>query len=279
MIDFVKGIITPFGVASMRQGLRALFVPERAFAFRVASGVSLFALLVFELAAVVAGEAMILWRTNGPELRRIALVESRQVAEQRSTSFAEPEELDRRQAAAYRRLTAPTGAVAKTVSVLLSGLVVPAAVVLTWLALLVLAQFLGGEEPRVPGRPRASIRLVAVAFAPLALRRLASGAVTLAVIDPAAAAASATTVAAYRERATVRFDLAALAEGIPAGIVERAALLLTDPFALWTLAVLASGAAALLRLPPPRALVLTAVIAALWIVYDTVAGGRWALLA
>ena len=257
----------------------ALFAPDRAFAFRVASGVSLLALLALEWAAVVAGETMILWRTGGPELRRIALVESLHVAEQRSTSFAEPEEVDRRRAAAYRRLTAPTGAVAKTIAVLLSGLVVPAAVVLTWLALLVLAQFLGGEEPRVPGRPRASIRLVAVAFAPLALRRLLSGAATLAAIDPAWAAAGATTVAAYRERATVRFDLASLVDGIPAGAVERAAVLLTDPFALWALAVLASGAAALLRLPAPRALALTAVVAALWTLFDTVAGGRWALLA
>jgi len=255
-----------------------LFAPDRAFSFRVASGGSLLALLALELAAAVAGETMILWRTSGPELRRIALVESLHVAEQRSTSFAEPEEVDRRRAAAYRRLTAPTGPVAKTVAVLLSGLVLPAAVVLTWLALLVLAQFLGGEEPRSPGRPRASIRLVAVAFAPLALRRLLSGAVTLAAIDPAGAAAGATTVAAYRERATVRFDLAALLDA-PAGVVERAAVLLTDPFGLWALAVLASGSAALLRLPAPRALVLTAVIAALWTLFDTVAGGRWALLA
>ena len=262
-----------------RNAIHALFVPDRAFAFRVASGVSLIALLALELAAAAAGETMILWRTNGPELRRIALVESLHVAEQRSTSFAEPEEVDRRRAAAYRRLTAPTGAVAKTAAVLFSGLVLPAAVVVTWLALLVLAQFLGGEEPRVPGRPRASIRLVAVAFAPLALRRLLSGAVTLAAIDPAWAAAGATTVAAYRERATVRFDLAALVDAIPAGIVERAGLLLTDPFGLWALAVLATGSAALLRLPAPRALVLTAVVAALWALFDTVAGGRWALLA
>ena len=101
---------------------RALFAPDRAFAFRVASGGSLFALLALLLAAVVAGETMILWRTGGVELRRIALVESRHVAEQRSTSFAEREEVDRRQAAAYRRLTAPTGAAAKTAAVLLSGL-------------------------------------------------------------------------------------------------------------------------------------------------------------
>ena len=258
---------------------RALFAPDRAFAFRVASGGSLFALLALLLAAVVAGETMILWRTGGVELRRIALVESRHVAEQRSTSFAEREEVDRRQAAAYRRLTAPTGAAAKTAAVLLSGFILLATLVLTWLALLVLAQFFGGEEPRVPGRPRASIRLVAAAFAPLALRRLASGAVTLAAVDPVSAAANATTVAAYRERATVRFDLAALADGIPAGFVERAAALFTDPFGLWALAVLAAGAAALLRLPAPRALALTAVIAALWSLFDTVAGGRWALLA
>jgi hypothetical protein len=259
--------------------MRVLIAQDRAFAIRVASGVSLLVLLALQMAAVVAGETMILWRTSGPELRRIALVESLHVAEQRSTLFAEPEEVDRRRAAAYRRLTAPTGAVAKTAAVLLSGLVLPAAVVVSWLALLVLVQFLGGEEPRVPGRPRGSIRLVAVAFTPLALRRLVSGVVTLATIDPATAAAGATTVAAYRDRATMRFDLAALADAIPGGFVERAALLLTDPFGVWALAILAAGAAALLRLQAPRALALAAVIAVLWTVFDTVVGGRWALLA
>ena len=77
----------------------------------------------------------------------------------------------------------------------------------------------------------------------------------------------------------MRFDLAALVDAVPAGVVERAAVLLTDPFGLWALAVLASGAAALLRLSAPRALALTAVIAGLWTLFDTVAGGRWALLA
>lgn len=256
---------------------QALFVPERAFAAHATPVFSLFALVTLLAVATAAGETMVLWQLRAPELRQIALVEARHLAEQRSLSFADAAEVERRQTVEYRRLTAPAGAAAKTARVLLSSLTLVAAVLLTWTALLVLTQFFGGEEQRLPERPRASIRLVAAAFAPLALRRLATGGVTLA-IDPAAAA-NATTVAAYRERAIARFDLAALADWTPPAFVERGASLVTDPFALWALAVLTAGSAALLRLPVPRALAMSAVIALLWILFDTLAGGRWALLA
>ena len=182
---------------------QAVMAPERPFAARSTPRFSLFALMALLLAATVAGETMILWHLRHPVLRQIALVEARHVAEQRALSFADPEEVERIQAAAYRRLTAPSGAAAKTAAVLLSGLVLPAAVVLTWLALLVLAQFFGGEERRLPDRPRASIHLVATAFVPLALRRLLAGGVTL-TTDPLAAA-NVTTVAAYREHTIARF--------------------------------------------------------------------------
>lgn len=255
----------------------ALLAPERAFAARATPRFSLFALMALLVVATAAGETMILWHLRDPVLRQIALVEARHVAEQRALSFDDAEEVERLQAAAYRRLTAPSGAAAKTAAVLVSGCVLPAAVVLTWLVLLVLAQFFGGEERRLPDRPRASVHLVAAACVPLALRRLLAGGVTLAT-DPAAAA-NVTSVAAYREHTIARFDLAARAAWEPPAFVERVSSLLTDPFGLWALAVLAAGSAALLRLPAPRALALTAVIAMLWALFDTVTGGRWALLA
>ena len=256
---------------------QALFSPERAFVAHATPRFSLFALVALLLAATAAGETMILWHLRAPVLRQIALVEARYLAEQRSLSFEDAEDVERRQATAYRQLTAPSGAAAKTGAVLLSSLVLLAALVVTWMALLVLAQFFGGEEQRLPDRPRASIRLVAAALAPLALRRLLSGGVTLAS-DPAAAA-NVTTVAAFREHTIARFDLAALAEWTPPAFVARGASLVTDPFGLWALAVLAAGSAALLRLPAPRALALTALIALLWTAFDTVVGSRWALLA
>ena len=256
---------------------QALFAPERAFAARATPRFSLFALMTLLLAATAAGETMILWHLRDPVLRQIALVEARHVAEQRALSFDDAEQVERLQAAAYRLLTAPSGAAAKAVAVLLSSFVLLAAVFATWLALLLLAQFFGGEEQHHPGGPRVSIRLVAAAFAPLALRRLLSGGVTLTTDQ--AAAANVTTVAAYRERSIARFDLAALADWEAPAFVEHGAALFTDPFGLWALAVLAAGSAALLRLPALRALALTAVIALLWTLFDTVAGGRWALLA
>ena len=256
---------------------RATVAPERAFSAQATPTFSLFTLIVLLFLATAVGEALILWHLRAPLVRQIALVEARHLALQRSPSFDDAEEVERRQATAYRQLTAPAGAGAKTARVLLSSAAVVVALLLTWVALLVLAQFFGGEERRLPGRPRASIRLVAAAFAPLALRRLLAGGLTLAT-DPAAAA-NVTTVAAYRERTIARFDLAALADWTPPAFVERGASLLTDPFGLWALAVLAIGGAALLRLPAPRALALTAAIALLWTLFDTFTGGRWALLA
>ncbi len=257
--------------------VRATVTPERAFAAEATPSFSLFGLLLLLFAATAAGETLILRHLGTPAMREIALVEARHVALQRSSSFDDAEAVERRQTAAYRRLTAPSGPVAKSAHVLLSSLTLVAAALSTWVALLVLAQFFGGEERRLPGRPRASIRLAAAAFVPLALRRLLAAGATLA-IDPAAAA-NATTVADYRARTIVRFDLAALADWTPPPFLERGAALLTDPFGLWALAVLAAGSAALLRLPAPRALALTATIAVLWTLFDTATGGRWAVLA
>ena len=159
---------------------------------------------------------------------------------------------------------------------MLASAVLLAALGLTWVALIVLALFFGGEEPTAPDRPRASS--VWSALHSCARRTAAAvGALTLAT-DPESAA-NATTVAEYRESITVRFDLASLIDWNLPGIVERFAVLLSDPFALWALTVLAFGAAMLLRLPARRAIAQTGCIAVLWAVIDAVIGGRLAVLA
>ena len=264
------------GVRFLAALTRAATHPGRAFDPKDTPTFSMFAVLVLLFGFTAVGETLILWHARSPVMREIALVEARHVAE-RAAIFGGEERIHEQQARAYNRLIAPSTPGAKTFRVMLASAALLAALGMTWVALMVLTQFFGGEEPIAPDRPRASIRLVGVAFVPLAVRRLLSGALTLAT-DPESAA-NVTTVAAYRELLVARFDLASLAGWNLPGIVERFAVLLSDPFGLWALGVLAFGSAVLLRLPARRALAQTACIAVLWAVIDAAVGGRLAILA
>jgi len=264
------------GVRFFAELTRAATQPGRAFDPKDTPTFSMFAVLVLVFGITAIGETLILWHARSPVMREIALVEARHIAE-RAAVFSGEDRIHEQQARAYNRLIAPSTPGAKTFRVMLASAVLLAALGMTWVALTVLTQFFGGEEPIAPGRPRASIRLVGAAFVPLALRRLLSGALTLAT--DAESAANVTTVAEYRDLIVARFDLASLVGWNLPGIVERFAVLLTDPFGLWALAVLAFGAAVLLRLPARRALAQTACIAVLWAVVDAAVGGRLAILA
>lgn len=264
------------GVRFLAALTRAATQPGRAFDPKDTPTFSMFAVLVLVFGITAVGETLILWHARSPVMREIALVEARHIAE-RAAVFSGEDRIHEQQARAYSRLIAPSTPGAKTLRVMLASAALLAALGMTWVALMVLTQFFGGEEPIAPDRPRASIRLVGAAFVPLAVRRLLSGALTLAT--DAESAANVTTVAEYRELIVARFDLASLAGWNLPGIVERFAVLLTDPFSLWALAVLAAGTAVLLRLPARRALAQTACIAVLWAVVDAAVGGRLAILA
>ena len=264
------------GVRFLAALTRAATHPGRAFDPKDTPTFSMFAVLVLVFGFTAVGETLILWHARSPVMREIALVEARHIAE-RGAVFSGEERIHEQQARAYNRLIAPSTPGAKTFRVMLASATLLAALGLTWVALMVLTQFFGGEEPIAPNRPRASIRLVGVAFVPLAVRRLLSGALTLAT-DPESAA-NATTVAEYRDLIVAHFDLASLAGWRLPRIVERFAVLLSDPFGLWALAVLAVGAAVLLRLPARRAIAQTACIAVLWVAIDAAVGGRLAILA
>ena len=264
------------GVRFLAALTRAATHPGRAFDPKDTPTFSMFAVLVLVFGFTAVGETLILWHARSPVMREIALVEARHIAE-RAAVFSGEERIHEQQARAYNRLIAPSTPGAKTFRVMLASATLLAALGLTWVALMVLTQFFGGEEPIASNRPRASIRLVGVAFVPLAVRRLLSGGLTLAT-DPESAA-NATTVAEYRDLIVAHFDLASLAGWNLPRIVERFAVLLSDPFGLWALAVLAFGAAVLLRLPARRAIAQTACIAVLWAVIDAAIGGRLAILA
>jgi hypothetical protein len=129
-----------------------------------------------------------------------------------------------------------------------------------WLVSLVASQFFGGQEDR-HARPRASALLFLVAFVPLALRRLAAG-VVMALGSPDAAA-NALTLADYRRISAVRFDLLSLLP-LPhvTGFLAALGRMMSDPFYLWTFALLALGGREVFRIPLRGALGLCVVLVA-----------------
>jgi len=129
-----------------------------------------------------------------------------------------------------------------------------------WLVSLVAAQFFGGQEERGDGR-RPSWTLFLVAFVPLALRKLAAG-VVMSLRNPDAAA-NALTLADYRTLSAARFDLLSLFPfGSAGGFAASAGRILTDPFFLWTLAILCLGGREVYRIRIKGALGLCLVLVA-----------------
>jgi hypothetical protein len=129
-----------------------------------------------------------------------------------------------------------------------------------WLVSLVAAQFFGGQEERHQGR-RPSWTLFLVAFLPLALRKLAAG-VVMALRNPDAAA-NALTLSDYRALSAARFDLLSLLPfGDAHGFFASAGRMLTDPFFLWTLAILCLGGREVYRIRMKGALGLCLVLVA-----------------
>lgn len=127
-----------------------------------------------------------------------------------------------------------------------------------WLVAEVVSQFFGGQEERHAGR-RPSWTLFLIAFVPLALRKLAAG-VIMAVRDPDAAS-NALTLEEYRNISVVRFDLFSLLPWAQshhfAALVAR---IVSDPFFLWTLAILCLGGREVYHFPLKSAALLSLVL-------------------
>jgi uncharacterized membrane protein YdbT with pleckstrin-like domain len=127
-----------------------------------------------------------------------------------------------------------------------------------WLISTVSSQFFGGQEDR-HGRDRPSLTLFLVAFFPLALRKLLAG-IVLATKNPEAAS-NALTLTDYRAVSAVHFDFFSLLPpiGVPEFIASIARLV-TDPFFLWTLAVVILGGRVVYRVSARGAVAQTAIV-------------------
>jgi hypothetical protein len=130
-----------------------------------------------------------------------------------------------------------------------------------WLVSTVASQFFGGQEER-RGKDRASWPLFLVAFAPLAMRKLLGG-ILLSLRNPDIAA-NALTLTDYRRLSEIRFDLFSLLVGTaPAGVpafFTALARSMSDPFFLWTLAILCYGGREVYRVPLRSAVLLSLVL-------------------
>ena len=131
----------------------------------------------------------------------------------------------------------------------------------TWLVSTVVSQFFGGQEEKT-GRGRPSWTLYLVAWFPLALRRLLSG-ILMSLRSPDAAS-NALTLADYRRLSAVRFDLYSLLH-LPEvnAFLTAIARMATDPFFLWTLAIIWFGGREVYHMPLRSAVFLSLIMVVL----------------
>jgi hypothetical protein len=225
---------------------QALVRPDRAFAGRELYQVpkSLLFLLLF-LLYVVGGRLAAGYDQNA-HAKELALIE----ADSRMSGFitnAPPEAQARAREQMVGSILGNQSGIITSISVVFSGLFFLVIVLEAWLVSTIVTQFFGGQEER-HGPERPSLSLMLVAFVPVALRKVLEGAV-LAFRSPDAAS-NALTLIDYRAVSAVRFDLFSFVapQGVP-GFVAALGRMLTDPFFLWALALVALGGREVFRLP------------------------------
>jgi len=149
-------------------------------------------------------------------------------------------------------------ALSTSMGIVVSGVGFVLLAVEMWLAGMVVSQFFGGQEDR-RGWDRHSITLFLVAFVPLALKQLFSG-IVLSAKDPDVAG-NALTYKDYLATGAVRFDLFSLVglHGLT-GFLATLAGILTNPFYLWTFAIVTLGGRHVYRLSLRGALGLSVVL-------------------
>ena len=241
---------------------RGLFSPDRAFAGPGADLIPKASLCVLLFTMAVAGARLTSGLELTPQARVLAMAE---FDVQFGSLFAgAPSDV---QARARSRMgdamLGSSSSFAMAASIAFQGLAFVVTALELWLLGLVVTQFFGGQEERSGPGSRASLGLTLVAFVPLALRRLAAG--IIAAVRSPDAALNALTLRDYRAAAAVRFDLMSLTglRDLPP-IVAAFLSMLSDPFVLWTLAILVLGGREVFRLPLKAAagqvLVLVAVV-------------------
>ena len=234
----------------MRAFASALVRPDRTFAGRDIFRLSGTLLVMLLFLTYVVGERLVQGYYQNPHAKTLALldVDSRMGGLLQNAPTAVQ---TRMRGQMLDSILGRQSGVMTAAGIVFSGVGFILVLLELWLVSLVVAQFFGGQEDRHAGY-RPSWKLFLVAFFPLALQKLAAG-VVMSLRNPDAAA-NALTLADYR--------LSLLPFGNAHGFLASAGRMLTDPFFLWTLAILCLGGREVYRIRLKGALGLCLVLVA-----------------
>jgi hypothetical protein len=231
--------------------------PDRAFAGQSVHGLpkTLIVLLLFIL--YVTGTRLVQGYYENPQAKTLAIQE----ATTRMSGLMEtaPTEVqDQARGQMLDSLLGQRSGLMTSFSIAFSGIGFLLVVIELCLVASVASQFFGGQEER-RGKDRLSWTLFPVAFVPMALRKLVEG-IVMSLRDPEVAG-NALTLADYRRLSAVHFDLwSLLSLGQSNQFLSALGRLLTDPFFLWSLAILWFGGREVYRIPLRSSIFLSLVL-------------------
>lgn len=236
----------------------ALLRPDRTFAGQDVYKLPKTLILLFLFLLDVTGERLVQGYYQNAHAKTLAILE---VDSRMASGFfanAPPDAQARMRNQMLDSILGRQSAIMTSIGIAFSGGFFLLVLVEMWLVSIVASQFIGGQEER-HGRDRPSWTLFLMAFLPLALRRLLSG-VLMSLRNPDAAA-NALTIADYRRLSAVHFDFFSLLplSHVPVFLAALARFI-TDPFFLWTLAIITFGGREVYRVPMKSALTLSAVL-------------------
>jgi hypothetical protein len=238
----------------------SLIRPDRAFSGEGIYRIPKYLLVLLLFLLYVVGSRLSAGYDQNSHAKQLALTE----ADSRMGTFianAPPEEQARARDRMVGSILGNQSGLFVAVGVVFSGLFFLLLVIEMWLVCRIVTQFFGGQEER-HGPDRPSLTLFLVSFIPLGLRKVAEGLVLS--TRTSEAASNALTLTEYRAASAVHFDLYSLLApaGLP-GLLTAVGRTLTDPFFLWTLALLVFGGRLIFRIPLKSAVGQTLILVAL----------------
>jgi hypothetical protein len=236
---------------------RALVLPDRAFAEERVYNVPKWLILIIIFILSIIGQRLEVGYNENAHAKQLQLLEANARLDSLMQS-APPQAQAQARRQVVDSILGPQNAVFTSIGMVMRTLFFLVLLVEVWLLCTVVSQFFGGQEDRHT-HTRPSLTLVLVSFIPLAIRSLLQG-IVLSFKNPDAAA-NALTMADYQAVSAVRFDLFSLLplHGIPQFIAWLLRLA-TDPFFLWTLAIMTFGGKAVFRLSLKGALAQSALL-------------------
>lgn len=235
----------------------AILRPDKAFAGREIYRLSKIFLLLALFVLYVTGERLVQGYYQNEHAKSLALLE----VDTRMSGIMQnaPSQVqDQMRGQMVDSILGARSSTMTAISIVTSGCGFLLVILEMWLVSMVVSQFFGGQEERhAEGRP--SWTLFLVAFFPLALRKLCAG-IVMSFRSPDAAA-NALTLADYRTLSAARFDFFSL---LPLGhvnaFIAAVARMITDPFFLWTFAILCFGGKEVYRFSLKSAALLSLVL-------------------